>query len=141
MDKQTHNISFLAPCGLYCAICPQFNTRCKGCNSNQGVAKTVRRLCGITKCCKIQDIQRCNQCEIFPNCDALINFSKWDSFISHAPVIENLKSLNEMGEDLFIESMQEKVLNKEYPPVVREGTMSFRNFIQWMKVPIKRKKV
>ena len=66
--------------------------------------------------------------------------------ISSAPVyrMTNGTSRGNQGpvdEDLFIKFMQEKITNKEYPPAVRKGTMSFRNFLQWMKVPVKHKKV
>ena len=119
-EKYVFDIDLLAPCGLYCGVCPQFirtpKPTCYGCNSNRGFAKAERMMCGILRCCSKQDIRRCNECNSFGECQRIESFIQWDSFISHAIAKENLNKLNESGEGGFIEYIKESVEERRYPP-------------------------
>ncbi|MCP4761870.1 MAG: DUF3795 domain-containing protein [archaeon] len=143
LEKGVFSIEMLSPCGIYCGLCAQIlkdNKKCHGCNSNKGFAKTERKMCGIYKCCKKQGISRCNECEIFPDCDRLQKFTKWDSFVTHAACIENLNEFSNQGEEKFIENLKNKVKNGEFPPLAQKGGIKLRNIWPMMKPPYKPKK-
>jgi hypothetical protein len=136
-------IELLAPCGLYCGVCPQYIAtpqKCGGCNSGQGLARRERALCGINKCCRNQGLSRCNECDRFESCGTLSDFSTWDSFISHAPVRANLEQLSAKGEENWMKSMAAAILGGSYPPVPRKGTVSARHLLKLMRSPVAAKK-
>lgn len=143
LEKGKFSIEYLASCGIYCGLCYQVlreKQKCYGCYSKKGFAKMENKLCGIVKCCKKQNISRCNECEIFPNCTTLQKFATWDSFVTHAPSIENLERLTELGEEEFIRELRERTKRGEYPPTVRPDGMKLKNIISMMKKPYKKQK-
>jgi hypothetical protein len=130
----------LAPCGLYCGACPQYlapKQKCGGCNSGKGFAKIERTMCGIVKCTTKQGIKRCNACEKMDTCGRLADFTTWDSFVSHAPCIENLHACKEMGEARFNATIDERRAKGEYPPAPRAKTMSVKHLWRLIKPPFR----
>ncbi len=143
IERGDFSIKMLSPCGIFCGLCPQFTKekkKCHGCYSGKGFARLEKKLCGILKCCKNQGIERCNECSELEECEFLQKFSSWDSFVTHAPCIDNLKNLNELGEDGFINNLKERVEKGEFPPAPRPGGMTRENLKGMMKPPHKSKK-
>ncbi len=135
------SLDLLAPCGLYCGVCPQFTRspkKCHGCRSGKGFSRIERGMCGIVKCCRNQHIERCNECAVYPQCPRLGEFATWDSFISHAPVIENLERVNAL-KDRFIPDLTARVLKGEYPPAPRPKSWSFKKLWHMMRPPFRPK--
>jgi len=118
----------------------QGKKKCHGCYSGKGFARMETKMCGIIKCCKNQEISRCNECIDFPDCEFLQRFTTWDSFVTHAPCIDNLKALTELGEEGFINDIKERVKKGEFPPAPRPGGMKLENIKSMMKPPHKSKK-
>jgi hypothetical protein len=133
-------IDLLAPCGLFCGVCPQFlktPKKCGGCNSKQGFSKYERKMCGIMKCCNGLHIERCNECEIFEMCERLASFTSWDSFISHAVAIENLKKLNQIGNKGFEIHIEQQTKDGMYPPRPIQKSMTIKKLWKMAKPPFK----
>ena len=142
MEKADFSIKMLAPCGIFCGTCPQFikeKKKCHGCYSKKGFARVETKFCGIIKCCSNQGIARCNECEDLLKCQFLQRFSSWDSFVAHAPCINNLIKLNELGEEGFSNYIKERVHKGEFPPQPRPGGMKIKNIRAMMKPPKKAK--
>ncbi len=135
--KAEFSLELLAPCGLYCGVCPQYTRspkKCYGCRSSQGFARIERGLCGIVKCCRKQGIERCNACDVYHQCPRLSDFVTWDSFISHAPVIDNLDRLNAL-KDQFILELKNRVQKGDYPPTPRLKSWSLKKLWNMMRPP------
>ena len=143
MEKADFSIKMLSPCGIFCGLCPQFTKekkKCHGCYSGKGFARLETKMCGILKCCKNQEISRCNECNDFPDCEFLQKFTTWDSFVTHALCIDNLNQLNELGEEGFLSDIKDRVEKGEFPPAPRPGGMKLENLKGMMKPPHKSKK-
>jgi hypothetical protein len=80
-------------------------------------------------------IERCNACEKLDSCGRLADFTTWDSFVSHAPCIENLHACTEMGEAGFNAAIEERRAKGEYPPAPRAKTMSAKHLWRLAKPP------
>lgn len=134
-------INLLAPCGLYCGVCPQFTKSpkksCYGCNSNKGFAKAERKMCGIFKCCQKLGISRCNECKLLEKCNRLSNFILWDSFISHSIARNNLMKLNKLGSIEFINNLKDLSNRGDYPPRPNPGGIRPKNIWNLIKPPYK----
>jgi hypothetical protein len=133
-------IKMLAPCGIFCGVCPMYTRRprmCGGCNSNRGFARLERKLCGIQKCCRNQGISRCSECAELETCARLEEFCKWDSFVSHSPARENLVLLKQQGEAGFLKIISERISSGTYPPVLRKFTMTPGRLIRLMMPPFR----
>ncbi len=134
------SIEFLSPCGIFCGVCPQFsqeNPKCGGCTSNRGFARVERKLCGIVKCCRKQHIQRCNECSVFEKCSRLKRFIGWDSFVTHAACLDNLRDLNRLGEEAFIEQLKTRFEAGTFPPAAKPGGITLKNLWHMSKPPFK----
>lgn len=131
----------LAPCGLYCGVCPMYIAepqKCGGCFSRKGFAKYETKLCGILKCCHHQKFQRCNECTIFPpGCDRLQEFCTWDSFISHAPAIDNLETVKHAGEAEFLAQRKLAWGEHQYPPSPRKKSITLRHLWHMARPPFR----
>ncbi len=135
------SLDLLAPCGLYCGVCPQFTRspkKCHGCRSHKGFARFERGLCGIVKCCRNQEIERCNECSVYRQCPRLTEFATWDSFVSHAPVIDNLDRLN-ANKVQFVPDLIARVRKGEYPPTPRPKSWSLKLLWRMMRPPFRPK--
>ncbi len=144
MKHARFSIELLAPCGIYCGVCPQFaqhKPKCGGCNSNRGFAWVERKICGIVKCCRKQNIARCNECHSFESCSRLKRFTGWDSFVTHAACLQNLRDLKRLGEEEFIKHLKIKTLKGEFPPAAQPGGITPKNLWHMSKPPFKPKDV
>lgn len=115
----TYEIDLLAPCGLFCGICPKYledDQKCGGCCSGEGFAKFEHKMCGILKCLEEKNLERCSECEELDECKRLESFCKWDSFISHKICISNCQKHRELGDQGFLEWIKSKIDSGNYPP-------------------------
>jgi hypothetical protein len=89
-----------ACCGLYCGLCPRFQStapsRCSGCH-----LAPVHDYCGVYRCCVTKrGFHTCAECEEYP-CDRLIGGlgieKGLDSFVSHKPAQPNLERIRRSG--------------------------------------------
>lgn len=113
----------VAPCGLYCGACPMYlatqendDTRikamleqfgaknvkitaadmaCDGCIGGGRIAAFCRK-CAMRECTEAKpDVMRCADCTDFP-CSKITNFNN-DGMLHHAEVLDNCRSLREVG--------------------------------------------
>ncbi len=71
---------------------------------------------------------------MYRQCPRLGEFATWDSFISHAPVIENLECLNAL-KDQFLADLTARVRKGEYPPTPRPKSWSLKKLWHMMCPP------
>jgi hypothetical protein len=96
----------IAPCGMNCHICRAYlrkRNKCPGCRGEDTNKPVTRVECKIKNCSFLQkmEINYCFECENFP-CN---NLNKLDSrYLTryNMSVIENLKSINEIGINEFL---------------------------------------
>ncbi len=122
-ENPDSNENLVAPCGLYCGACPMYlatqekdeqkikdlvqrfssrgskvtltDLQCDGCIAGGRIATFCRR-CEMRECAgKKQDVTRCSDCQEFP-CSLITNFNN-DGMLHHAEVLENCRSLREVG--------------------------------------------
>ena len=105
------------PCGLYCGLCPRFQSkapsRCLGCK----LLNEDRTFCGVFGCCvRKRDMATCANCDEYP-CQRLLaklgveaDGSGVDSFISHKPALPNLERIKEVGLETWLGEQRERRL-------------------------------
>lgn len=103
--------NLLAPCGLYCGICNDFNTgECKGCASGCECGKCAacwhHTHCDIAQCAEKRGHKTCAECEDLP-CTMLIEFCFDPIWRSHRPVIENLRRQKKIGFEAWLAEQKE----------------------------------
>jgi hypothetical protein len=100
------NIKMAAPCGLYCGSCRDHlvNKYCHGCGCECGECAAVHhhKECAIFQCCvKQKGREACSQCGEFP-CSKLIRFCYDPVWLTHLPVIENLRRQEAIGTEKWL---------------------------------------
>ena len=103
--------NLLAPCGLYCGICNDFNAgECKGCGSDCTCEKCAacwhHEHCKIYQCVADKGYKTCAECDDLP-CTMLIEFCFDPIWRSHRPVIENLRRMKKIGYETWLAEQKE----------------------------------
>ncbi len=99
----------LAPCGVFCAACPSFNTTCAGCASDsKEQRRTSKWGCRIRDCCyNIEEKDFCIDCSKFPcvrNRKKLLDTHPGDpKFRYRHEIPEIFTKMKEMGIDNYLE--------------------------------------
>lgn len=93
-------------CGLSCGLCPMhLGGYCPGCGGGEG-----HQPCAVIRCSRERgDMQYCYECGQFP-CQRYERLTAFDSFLSHAHMVQDLTRAREMGPDAFALEQNEKVL-------------------------------
>ena len=107
-----------APCGLYCGACIDylFYKKCHGCSCNRGEcdASAHHKNCDVYKCCVEQKgLETCGECNELP-CSKLIQFCYSPIWLSHLPVIENLRRQKAVGVKRWTKEQEEAWSNEWY---------------------------
>lgn len=101
-------------CGLYCGLCPRFQSkspsRCPGCK----LLNEERVFCGVFGCCvRKKEMITCADCDEYP-CEKLLKKLgidlQLDSFISHKPALPNLDRNREVGLKVWLKEQRERRL-------------------------------
>lgn len=113
----TEEANLAGCCGLYCGLCPRFQSkapsRCPGCK----LLNEDRTFCGVFGCCvRKRDMVTCANCDEYP-CQRLLaklgleaDGSGVDSFISHKPAVPNLNRIKEVGLETWLEEQRDRRL-------------------------------
>ncbi|MFB0546065.1 MAG: DUF3795 domain-containing protein [Anaerolineae bacterium] len=103
------DIELAAPCGLYCAICPDHVSNsggdCHGCGCKRGdcAAQDRHAACAIYQCCVVEKgLEDCTACPDFP-CLSLIRFTHDPLNRNHLPAMINLQRRQRMGVARWLE--------------------------------------
>lgn len=116
----TEEASLAGCCGLYCGLCPRFQSkapsRCPGCK----LLNEERTFCGVFGCCVgKRGLVTCADCDEYP-CHRLLaklgiaaDGSALDSFISHKPALPNLNKIKDVGLDTWLEEQRQRRLTLE----------------------------
>ncbi|MDP4094612.1 MAG: DUF3795 domain-containing protein [Bacillota bacterium] len=112
-------------CGLYCGGCTYYQntmkgiktkvdenlyTECLGCNS--GTTTPWCSDCQIKNCNREKGIRYCLECSTFP-CEILNYFMNDEKYPYHKEVPENMKRLQEIGLNKWIEEQDSKYTCKK----------------------------
>lgn len=103
------SIETAAICGLFCGTCPAYPKECEGCLSARVAAGCDNCGNGFRDCAAKHGVSRCFECVDFP-CARLENFSKQhivNGICHHRHVIEDLKSMGEIGVESWVEKQTE----------------------------------
>ena len=106
----------LAPCGIYCGACPSYSKTCLGCASQEmgGVQKRKSKWsCKLRVCCyEKKGLDFCSECGDYPcakHREKLLDSHPGDPrFQYRRDVPENLRLLEELGEQKYLQYMTEK---------------------------------
>jgi hypothetical protein len=104
------NTSLIAPCGMNCGVCYAYlreKNRCPGCRYPDPHKPITRVRCKIKNCetFKNSNAKFCFECKEFP-CEALKHLDKRYRTKYHMSMIENLKSIQQLGLQQFIQNEQ-----------------------------------
>lgn len=101
--------NLLAPCGLYCGECQALQDgRCGGCISRQGLCLKYSKICKIFDCCINENKFRfCYECSKFPCRN--FNFFKDEKYDGFSEVVNNLKEINKIGVENYLEKEVKRV--------------------------------
>lgn len=121
-------------CGLYCGLCPRFQSnsksRCPGCK----LLNQPKCFCPIFRCCVIKrEKETCAKCGDYPcekvkkALDIQPDGAQSDSFITHKPALPNLDRIRKTGLAVWLEEQKERrLLVEELLKGYNEGrSMSF----------------
>lgn len=116
------DFSMIAPCGINCGTCYAFQrtkNRCVGCLTPEGNKPKHCNLCSIKNCGHLPQngSNHCYECEIFP-CKRLKQLDKRYRSKYHSSLIQNLKDLKVMGEELYMEREKVRCRCKECGAVI-----------------------
>ena len=96
------------PCGLYCGICSDYASgECHGCGCECGgcAASYHHAQCEIYQCAESRGLMSCAACDGLP-CTALVQFAHDPVWITHGPVIENLRRIRLIGPGTWVEEQE-----------------------------------
>lgn len=102
----------IAPCGMNCGLCMCFlreKNTCAGCRAgDDGKSKSVLA-CTIRKCETPRSNKSgfCYECDVFP-CARLRRLDVRYQTKYHMSMLDNLKSLRELGIEAFVESERDR---------------------------------
>ncbi|HHR85024.1 MAG TPA: DUF3795 domain-containing protein, partial [Candidatus Acetothermia bacterium] len=102
----------IGACGLYCGLCPRFQSRsksrCEGCVSGR-----MGAYCGVYRCATKRGYLTCAECPEYP-CTRLKRALKIDegidSFLSHKVALDNLDDIRKFGMESFLSEQRERRL-------------------------------
>ncbi|NMC29931.1 MAG: DUF3795 domain-containing protein [Pelolinea sp.] len=103
----------IAPCGMNCGLCRSFlrsENSCPGCLSGR-VVNQVCIHCPIKQCKKRRG-EYCFDCDSFP-CERIQRLDARYRTKYGMSEIENLKTIQEKGIDLFLEQEEQRWVNEE----------------------------
>ena len=115
------NDKILGFCGLYCPGCGIYQTTakgqrfelekgvfitCRGCNSEE-TSPWCTDSCGIKKCSRNKGFRYCLLCEDYP-CKLMEDFIHDPKYPYHTEVTDNMKRLQSIGQDLWIDENEKK---------------------------------
>ena len=91
-------------CGLNCLLCPMhLGGYCPGCGGGEG-----NQSCAIARCALERNAgEFCTRCGQFP-CERYGNMMKYDSFLPHSRMIQDLKRAEELGLEIYITQLEER---------------------------------
>jgi hypothetical protein len=102
-------MEYIAPCGLYCGVCPDniIEGICHGCGCTceKCAAKYHHKSCYIYQCATGKGFTSCADCDDLP-CTHLIEFAFDPIWRTHLPVLENLKRIKKIGYKAWMEEQQ-----------------------------------
>jgi hypothetical protein len=96
------------PCGLYCGICSDYASgECHGCGCECGgcAARYHHAECEIYRCAQDRELASCAACDQLP-CTALVQFAYDPVWLTHGPVIENLRRIRLIGPETWVEEQE-----------------------------------
>ena len=97
-------------CGLYCGICADLLLEkvCRGCGCmcKTCAAHWHHQSCPIFKCADEKGFTTCAECSEMP-CTMLIQFANDPIWRTHLPAIENLRRIEKIGLDLWLEEQKD----------------------------------
>lgn len=103
----------IAPCGIYCDVCPSYEKTCNGCGSVDPNQKRISKWsCKIRMCCMDhQNLRYCYQCTDFP-CKVLKKLQQSHpgnpKFSYRHEMLDNLDDLKRLGERQWIQLQKKK---------------------------------
>jgi len=105
-EPESINITMIAPCGMNCSLCSghqREKKRCPGCNGDDARKPQQCVVCRIKHCSETEvgEQKFCFQCARFP-CVRLRQLDKRYRTKYGMSMIENLKSIQELGLDEFV---------------------------------------
>ena len=104
----------LAPCGVFCGVCPSFDKTCLGCASeNKDQKRTSKWNCKIRNCCYNEKNKNyCIECDDFPcktHKEKLIHSHPNNPKYKYRHEIpENFKKMEEMDLESYLEYQDKK---------------------------------
>jgi uncharacterized protein DUF3795 len=112
MHVSEMKMKLIAPCGMNCALCLGFQrdkNRCSGCLEKDKGKPKYCRVCSIRNCTHIQNSKSklCFECKTFP-CRRLKELDKRYRTKYGMSMIENLKSIQEIGKRAFVKREQKR---------------------------------
>lgn len=110
--ESDEDVSLIAPCGINCSVCMFYlreKNKCPGCRGPDDNKPVSRTQCKIRKCETFQDgkSQFCFECGSFP-CARLKRLDKRYRTKYHASLVENLKTIQKSGIEVFLENERNK---------------------------------
>lgn len=108
--KDCINQSMIAPCGMNCGLCYAHlrdQKRCPGCYQEDPNKPKYCIKCSIKNCPNLPASEYCSACNLFP-CRRLKQFDKRYVTKYKMSPIENLKRINNIGIEAFIEGEIER---------------------------------
>lgn len=95
----------MAPCGIHCSFCyvhHRDKKTCDGCRSDKGFTPVSCSKCKIKHCVHEKSLTYCSECKKYP-CQLIKRLDKSYQLRYGESIIDNLKKVDEMGLEAFIE--------------------------------------
>lgn len=95
---------WFSQCGLNCLLCPMnLGGYCPGCGGGEG-----NQSCAIARCAMEQGVEEfCSRCGQFP-CERYGKMMRYDSFIPHSRMVQDLELAEELGLEVYITQLEER---------------------------------
>lgn len=109
IDGEVQSYPFIAPCGVYCRVCPSYGNTCRGCSSEDRCQKRISKWnCKIRKCCKEEHkIDFCCECNEYPCKTKLLKLRyshpEDTRFRYRHNIVNNLEYLKTHGLQMLVE--------------------------------------
>ena len=101
---------FIPPCGMFCGKCRWYTSKKKNPCPGAGVLCRERE-CLIMKCTAGKGIRYCIYCSDFPCKIMKRNIKRW-MMNYNQDVVDNMRKIEQIGEEAFIKEMNEKILKE-----------------------------
>lgn len=103
--------SLIAPCGINCAVCRQYQKKKDGCKGCRFETNLKSRTCTLKNCAKPSKTnpELCAGCTALP-CRRLRDFDRryWEKTCGFLSVIDNLRKIEQQGMDAFLKQEKAK---------------------------------